>query len=43
MMSWVEAHNERGGFCLGTVGAEPISSRAFEQLKQALEVTVRGL
>lgn len=43
MMSWVEARNERGGFCLGTVGAEPISTRAFEQLKQALEVTVRGL
>ena len=43
MMSWVEASNERGGFCLGTVGSEPLSSRAFEQLKEALEITVRGL
>jgi hypothetical protein len=43
MMSWVEARNERGGFCLGTVGLEPLSSRAFEQLKEALELTVRGL
>jgi hypothetical protein len=43
MMSWVEARSERGGFCLGTVGPEPLSSRAFEQLKQALEVTLRGL
>ncbi len=43
MMSWVEAHNERGGFCLGTVGVEPLSTSAFEQLKEALELTVRGL
>jgi hypothetical protein len=43
MMSWVETRNERGGFCLGTVGSEPLSSRAFEQLKEALEVTVRRL
>jgi hypothetical protein len=43
MMSWVEAHTERGGFCLGAVGPEPLSTRAFEQLKEALEVTVRGL
>lgn len=43
MMSWVEARNERGGFCLGTVGSEPLSSRAFEQLKDALEMTVRRL
>jgi hypothetical protein len=43
MMSWVETRNERGGFCLGTVGSEPLSSRAFEQLKDALEITVRRL
>lgn len=43
MMSWVESRNERGGFCLGTVGSEPLSSRAFEQLKEALEITVRRL
>lgn len=43
MMSWVESRNERGGFCLGTVGSEPLSSRAFEQLKEALELTVRRL
>ena len=43
MMSWVEARTERGGFCLGAVGLEPLSTRAFEQLKEALESTVRGL
>jgi hypothetical protein len=43
MMSWVEASRERGGFCLGTVGLEPLSSRALEQLKEALETTVRTL
>jgi hypothetical protein len=43
MMSWVEARTERGGFCLGTVGAEALSTKALEQLKEALEVTVRGL
>jgi hypothetical protein len=43
MMSWVEARTERGGFCLGTVGEEPLSTRAFEQLKEALETTVRTL
>jgi hypothetical protein len=43
MMSWVEARTPRGGFCLGTVGAEPLSTEALEQLKQALEVTVEGL
>jgi hypothetical protein len=43
MMSWVETRNERGGFCLGTVGSEPLSSRAFEQLKEALEITVSRL
>jgi hypothetical protein len=43
MMSWVEARTERGGFCLGTVGGEALSTRAFEQLKEALETTVRGL
>ena len=43
MMSWVEARTERGGFCLGTVGAEPLSTQALEQLKHALEVTVQGI
>lgn len=43
MMSWVEARTHRGGFCLGTVGSEALSSQAFEQLKEALETTVRGL
>ncbi|MGC4092751.1 MAG: hypothetical protein QM756_33690 [Polyangiaceae bacterium] len=43
MMSWVEAQTERGGFCLGAVGQEALSTRAFEQLKEALETTVRGL
>lgn len=43
MMSWVEARNDRGGFCLGTVGLEPLSSRSFDQLREALELTVRGL
>jgi hypothetical protein len=43
MMSWVEARTHRGGFCLGTVGSEALSSQAFEQLKDALETTVRGL
>ncbi|WP_437585221.1 hypothetical protein [Sorangium sp. So ce1000] len=43
MMSWVEARTPRGGFCLGTVGDEALSMRAFEQLKEALEMTLRGL
>lgn len=43
MMSWVEARTERGGFCLGAVGPEALSTRAFEQLKEALETTLRGL
>ncbi|HEY3494066.1 MAG TPA: hypothetical protein VGK73_05240 [Polyangiaceae bacterium] len=43
MMSWVEAKNERGGFCLGAVGEEPFPTRALEQMKDALETTVRGL
>lgn len=43
MMSWVETRTERGGFCLGTVGAEPLSTEALGHLKEALEVTVRGL
>ncbi len=43
MMSWVEARTERGGFCLGTVGAEALPTEALNQLKEALEVTVRGL
>lgn len=43
MMSWVEARTERGGFCLGTVGAEALPVAALNQLKEALEETVRGL
>jgi len=43
MMSWVEARNQRGGFCLGTVGQEPLSTRELAQLKEALEITIRGL
>jgi hypothetical protein len=43
MMSWVEARTERGGFCLGAIGPEALSTRAFDQLKEALEITVRGL
>jgi hypothetical protein len=43
MMSWVEGRSERGGFCLGTVGEQPLSTRALAQLKAALEVTVGGL
>jgi hypothetical protein len=43
MMSWVEARTERGGFCLGAVGAEALSTEALAQLKEALEVTVHGL
>ncbi|AGP37261.1 hypothetical protein [Sorangium cellulosum] len=43
MMSWVETRTARGGFCLGTVGDEALSTRALEQLKEALETTVRGL
>jgi hypothetical protein len=43
MMSWVEARTERGGFCLGTVGPEALSTRAFEQLKEALQTTLIGL
>jgi hypothetical protein len=43
MMSWVEARTERGGFCLGTIGPEALSTRAFEQLKEALKTTLIGL
>lgn len=43
MMSWVEARTGRGGFCLGAVGPEALPTRALEQLKEALETTVRGL
>ena len=43
IMSWVEARTERGGFCLGAVGAEPFSTLALEQLKEALELTLRGV
>jgi hypothetical protein len=43
MMSWVEARTERGGFCLGTVGPEPLATESLEQLKSALQDTVRDL
>jgi hypothetical protein len=43
IMSWVEARTERGGFCLGAVGPEPLSALALEQLKEALETTLTGL
>lgn len=43
MMSWVEVRTERAGFCLGVVGAEALPARALDALKEALEVTVRGL
>jgi hypothetical protein len=43
MMSWVEARTARGGFCLGAVGSEPLSTEALNQLKEALELTVRDL
>jgi hypothetical protein len=43
MMSWVEVRTARGGFCLGAVGSEPLSTEALNQLKEALEVTVQGL
>ena len=43
MMSWVEARTERGGFCLGTIGQEPLSTRELDRLKEALETTVHGL
>jgi hypothetical protein len=43
MMSWVETRTARGGFCLGTVGPDPLSAKSLEQLKQALEATVIGL
>jgi hypothetical protein len=43
IMSWVEARTERGGFCLGAVGDEPLPARALDQLKGALETTLIGL
>lgn len=43
MMSWVETPTARGGFCLGTVGPEALSTEALEQLKQALQATVRDI
>lgn len=43
MMSWVETRTDRGGFCLGAVGPEALPTRALDQLKEALETTVRGL
>jgi hypothetical protein len=41
MMSWVEARTERGGFCLGTIGEEALSTRSLEELRAALAETVR--
>jgi hypothetical protein len=43
MMSWVETRTDRGGFCLGTVGREPLSTQALDELRDALDTTVRGL
>lgn len=43
MMSWVEARGERGSFCLGLLGPEPLPTRSLEALKAALELTMRGL
>lgn len=43
MMSWVEARNDRGGFCLGTVGAEALDSTSLALLKDALSDTIRGM
>ena len=43
MMSWVESRGERGSFCLGLVGPEPLPTRSLEALKEALELTMRGL
>lgn len=43
MMSWVESRGERGSFCLGLVGPEPLPTLSLEALKEALELTMRGL
>jgi hypothetical protein len=43
MMSWVETRTERGGFCLGAVGREALSIEALDELRDALDTTVRGL
>jgi hypothetical protein len=43
MMSWVETRTERGGFCLGAVGREALSTGALEELRDALDTTIRGL
>lgn len=43
MMSWVETRTARGGFCLGALGPEALSRQAFEQLREALEITMQGL
>lgn len=43
MMSWVEASNDRGGFCLGVIGDLALSPAALAELKEALAITIRPL
>lgn len=43
MMSWVEARNTRGSFCLGVLGPEPLPNRSLDLLRDALELTIRGI
>lgn len=43
MMSWAETRTPRGGFCLGTVGPEALSTKELDELHEALDTTVRGL
>ncbi|HEU4536099.1 MAG TPA: hypothetical protein VFS00_18370, partial [Polyangiaceae bacterium] len=43
MMSWVEAANDRGGFCLGVIGDLALSPPARAELKESLALTVRPL
>jgi hypothetical protein len=42
MMSWVESRMERGSFCLGILGPEPLPNRSLEQLREALDQTMTG-
>jgi hypothetical protein len=42
MMSWVESRTERGSFCLGILGPEPLPNRSLEQLREALDLTMTG-
>lgn len=42
MMSWVESRSERGSFCLGILGPEPLPNRSLEQLREALDLTMTG-